>query len=64
MQGTQLDRELAAYLRGRRDEMNDVYQVLEVSRKLGYINLDTATNIIDLLARVDRRATQMPDDGE
>jgi hypothetical protein len=65
MQQTQLDRELAAYLRGRRDEMKDTYQVLEVVRRLGFIDLDTAATIIDYLAKVDRRANEIPrDDGE
>lgn len=65
MPTTQLDRELAAYLRGRRDELNDVYKVLEIVRRLGFIDVNTANSIIDHLARVDRRARQeIKEDGE
>jgi hypothetical protein len=64
MPTTQLDKEIAAYIRGRRDELNDVYKVLEIVRRYGHIDLDTASIIIDYLSRVDRRALEMKEDGE
>ena len=64
MPQTQLDNELQAYLRGRRDEMHDFYRVLEKVRVLGLIDIDTANSIIDHLAIIDRRPPQMQEDGE
>jgi len=64
MPTTQLDKELAAYLRGRRDELNDVYRVLETVRRWGYLDIDTCSRIIDHLSKIDRRAEEMKEDGE
>lgn len=65
MPTTHLDNELAAYIRGRRDQTNDVYKALEVVRRLGYIDLNTASVIIDHIAHIDQRAKQeMKEDGE
>jgi len=61
---TQLDKELAAYLRGRRDELNDVYKVLEIVRRYGFIDIDTCVKIIDHLSKIDRRTEEMKEDGE
>lgn len=61
---THLDRELAAYIRGRRDELNDVYKVLEIVRLHGFIDVDSCMKIIDYLSRVDRRAEEFKEDGE
>jgi hypothetical protein len=62
MQTNQLDNELAAYIRGRRDETKDVYKVLEIVRRLGHIDTETASIIIDHLSRIDRRANQLPEE--
>jgi hypothetical protein len=64
MPTTQLDRELAAYLRGRRDETKDIYNILERLRRLGLLELDQCSVIIDYMSRVDRRTEQMKEDGE
>jgi hypothetical protein len=64
MPTTQLDKEIEAYNRGRKAELNHTFQVLEVCRRLGHIDLETASIIIDYLQKVDRRATEMKEDGE
>jgi len=49
------DKELAAYLKGRRDEANETLRVLEIVRRLGYLDIETCGKIIDYLARIDKR---------
>lgn len=58
MQTIPADKELAAYLKGRRDEANATLQVLEIVRRLGYLDFDTCGILIDYLARIDKRGTK------
>jgi hypothetical protein len=55
MRTIQADEELTAYLKGRRDEANETLRVLEIVRRLGYLDFDTCGTLIDYLARIDRR---------
>lgn len=55
----QADSELKGYIAGRRDELGDTYRVLEIVRRQGFINTETAQMIIDYLNKVDRRPVEM-----
>ena len=55
----QADKELRAYIQGRREELHDTHRVLEVVRRLGFINTETAQMIMDYLYKVDRRPIEM-----
>lgn len=64
MPATQFDKEVQAYMRGRKDELHEVYRVLEICRRFGHIDLDTASKIIDHLNRVERNVKENIEDGE
>jgi hypothetical protein len=49
------DKELAAYLKGRRDEQNAIIKELENIRRLGLIDLTQCRLIMDNLIVIDRR---------
>lgn len=55
MQTTPADNELAAYYKGRRDEANETLKVIDIVRRLGYLDFNTCGILIDYLARIDKR---------
>lgn len=55
MQTIQADKELATYLKGRRDEAIATLEVLEILTRLGHLDLKTSGILIDFLAKIDKR---------
>jgi hypothetical protein len=49
------DKELAAYLKGRRDEQSAIIKELENIRRLGFLDLTQCRIILDNLSVIDQR---------
>jgi hypothetical protein len=52
---TQSDKELAAYLKGRRDEQSAILKQIENIRRLGFLDLTQCRLIIDNIVTIDQR---------
>lgn len=53
MMDHEFDNELAAYLRGQRDELNNVHNILNNMLELHQIDKATVAIIIDYLAKIN-----------